>query len=307
MKLMKLGLSSLRRPCVHIVILFAVLVSVGGEVHAGQACQAIPPTPAALYRGLELGKKTYDQLEASGASVALVARAGQDLSRYHLRYSHMAFVVRDHPAGRWTLVHELNHCGTPESTLFEQGLGNFFLEDPFEYRALILIPPVETQRRLAALLQGPLPIRMHEVRYNVVAFPFSTKYQNSNQWLLELMAAALAGDTDSAVSEAMPVDDRSSAQAWLKSSGYRPTTLEIPALTRLGADLFKANVAFDDHPFDRRMAGQIDAVTVESIVAFLKAQHATQEIRVVTLDPERIALPRPAVPRAPVVPATGGD
>ena len=31
----------------------------------------------------------------------------------------------------------------------------------------------------------------------------------------------------------------------------------------------RANIAFDDHPFDRRMAGQIDTVTVESVYRFI--------------------------------------
>ena len=53
-------------------------------------------------------------------------------------------------------------------------------------------------------------------------------------------------------------------------TGYRPTTLEIPMLKRLGADFFRANISFNDHPFDRRMAGLIDTVTVESVVAFVQ-------------------------------------
>jgi hypothetical protein len=54
--------------------------------------------------------------------------------------------------------------------------------------------------------------------------------------------------------------------------GFRPITVEIPAATRLGARMFRANVAFDDHPFDRRMAGQIDTVTVDSVVRFIRQQ-----------------------------------
>jgi hypothetical protein len=33
--------------------------------------------------------------------------------------------------------------------------------------------------------------------------------------------------------------------------------------------MFRANIAFDDQPFDRRMAGQIDTVTVESVLRFV--------------------------------------
>jgi hypothetical protein len=40
-------------------------------------------------------------------------------------------------------------------------------------------------------------------------------------------------------------------------------------MTRLGARMTRANIAFDDQPFDRRMAGHIDTVTVESVVRFV--------------------------------------
>jgi hypothetical protein len=34
--------------------------------------------------------------------------------------------------------------------------------------------------------------------------------------------------------------------------------------------MFRANVAFDDHPNDRRYAGKIDIVTVVSMTRFLR-------------------------------------
>jgi hypothetical protein len=36
--------------------------------------------------------------------------------------------------------------------------------------------------------------------------------------------------------------------------------------------MFRANVAFDDHPFDRRIIGQIATVTVESVQQFVHAR-----------------------------------
>lgn len=91
----------------------------------------------------------------------------------------------------------------------------------------------------------------------MVAYVYATQYQNSNQWVLETLAAASA--------PAGEVATRAEAQAWLKGMGYQPPTLEIPATVRLGARMFRANVAFDDHPFDRRMAGQIDTVTTDAV------------------------------------------
>ena len=63
---------------------------------------------------------------------------------------------------------------------------------------------------------------------------------------------------------------RDTAQAWLRLKGYQPTTLVIGPVTRLGARISSANVAFDDHPSARRFSDQIDTVTVDSVFAWLQ-------------------------------------
>jgi len=240
---------------------------------AGQPCREEPLTPGEVVKSMDLARKTFEALEASGARVALVARAGQDLSKYGLRYSHMGIVVRDHPAGRWTVMHELNACGTASSELYNEGIGNFFLSDLYHYEAGIVVPGPETQERLARLMATRSPRRMHEPHYNMLSYVYSTRYQNSNQWLLELLAAASAAPGQ--------VETRLEAQAWLKQAGYDPVTVEIPAAVRLGARMFRANVAFDDHPFDRRMAGHIDTVTADALVRFVQRRDAQAKVVVV--------------------------
>lgn len=245
----------------HLLRLSLVLLLPLQLASAGTACEPRKNNAATFIKSIKLAEKTLAALDASGAQVALVTRAGQDLSKYNLRYSHMAFAWRDHPKGRWLVVHELNRCGTAQSALYDQGLGNFFLDDLFAYESTIVIPSASSQARIAAVLLGTVPGRMHEARYNMLAYAFSTAYQNSNQWVLETYAASMSE---------LPVDTRAQAQSWLMRSGYRPITVHVPGPTRLGARLFKANIAFDDHPFERRMAGQIDTVTVESVTRFIR-------------------------------------
>jgi hypothetical protein len=170
-------------------------------------------------------------------------------------------------------VHELNDCGTASSNLFEEGMGNFFLTDLYRHEAKLVIPGAATQARLAQLLAGRTPRRLHEPRYNMLSYVYSTRYQNSNQWVLETYAAASAPAGD--------VATREEAQAWLKAAGFAPVTVDVPAATRLGARMFRANIAFDDHPFDRRMAGHIDTVTTESIVRFVRSADAAATVQVV--------------------------
>jgi len=247
----------MRRALALVVALAAPLAA-----KAGQTCENKPLAPHEIVLQMDLAQRTVAALDASGARVALVARAGQDLAKYRLRYSHMGIAVRDHAAGRWTVVHELNDCGTAVSGLYNEGMGNFFLTDLYRTEAQLVIPSPEAQDKLAKLAATRTPLRLHEPRYNMLAYVYSTQYQNSNQWVLETLAAALAPPGQ--------VETRAEAQSWMRSKGFQPPTIEVPAAVRLGARMFRANVAFDDHPFDRRMAGQIDTVSTDAVLRLLR-------------------------------------
>lgn len=239
------------------VALFAAL-----QVHAGRPCEERAATPETVGRALDLALRVRDQLDGSGASVALIGRAGQDLSKWNLHYSHMGIVWRDHPKGQWMVVHQLNQCGTASSDLYDEGLGNFFLDDLWRMEAVILLPSKATQARLATLLASGKHVPLHEPHYNMVAYPFSSRYQNSNQWTLEVLAMAGARD--------VTIESRGQAQGWLKLAGYQPTELKLGPLTRLGARVTKANITFDDHPNELRFSDRIRTVTVDSVLRFLE-------------------------------------
>lgn len=233
-----------------------------GPAVAGVTCSEAPPTPESVRKGLRLALQVFETLNESGESVALVGRVGSDLSKYRLRYSHMGMVVRDHRKGRWTVVHMLNQCGTANSALYDEGLGNFFNDDPFAYEAIVMFPRPENQQRLLKTLSTKLPSSLHEPAYNMLSYPWATKYQNSNQWVIEVLAAAWAPEGS--------VFNRQQAQTWLKQAGYQPGLLRIGTLERLGGRMFRANIAFDDHPNELRFSDQIFTATVESAAEFMK-------------------------------------
>ncbi len=249
---------------IYLLAACSLLAMMAGVAAAGQSCEERSPDATAVQQALGLAHEAQLKLDASGASVALIARAGQNLSRYGVRYSHLGFVWRDHPKGAWRVVHQLNQCGTASSDIFDNGLGNFFLDDLWKMEAVILIPNASTQQRLATIFSSRGHLGLHDARYNMVAYPFSTKYQNSNQWALEVIAAAEARD--------VVVSSREQAQQWLKRSGYQPKELKLDALTRLGARITKANVAFDDHPSELRWADRIRTVTVDSVFSFIASR-----------------------------------
>ncbi|NOT53921.1 MAG: DUF2145 domain-containing protein [Deltaproteobacteria bacterium] len=255
-----------------VVLCLFLMTLTSSPARAGRSCEEKPPTPVDIQKGLHLALKTKQVLMQSDATLALLGRVGSDLSAYGLRYSHAGFVWRDHPKGQWLVIHALNRCATATSAVFDEGLGNFFLDDPFAYEVLVVIPSRETQEKLAWLLASTLSEQLHQATYNMLAYPWSTRYQNSNQWLLELLAAAIA--------PAAHINSRTQAQQWLRQQGYRPSEVKVPALQRLGARLFSANIQFDDHPFADRIAGQYQVVTVESVVGFLQRvdPHTTRQV-----------------------------
>jgi hypothetical protein len=270
----------------------ALALTLAAHASAGQACDTTPPDTASMTRALGLAERVQRSLDASGAQVVIIARAGQDLTKYGLNWSHLAFAYRDDTPppqpdvnrattilgtygsaataalppqfaarGTWRVAHKLNQCGTAEAAIFRQGLAEFFMDTPFRYEAAYVVPNPEVQGALMQVLTDDRRlVQWHTTAYSVVAYPWSTRYQQSNQWALE----TLAGSLDPAAST------RERAQAWLQLHDYQPTVLHIDALTRLGGRMTRANVAFDDHPNAKRFSDHIETVTVESMFAWMQ-------------------------------------
>ncbi len=252
-----------------------MVFAVSEPAFAGRSCQEMQPDAVTVQKALQLALRTREALDASGAEVALVGRVGRDMSKHGLRYSHMAFALRDHPKGRWHLTHMLNQCGTGESALYDEGLGNFFLDDVHAFEAIIVTPTPAVQARLLALAATPLPLALHERSYSLIAHPFVTRHQNSNQWVLEQLAAAMA--------EHGEVRNRADAQRWLRVREFAPSEIRIAPFERIGARLFAANVHFNDHSHEEMQAGRYQAVTVESVIRFVERSEAMAQRHVVKL------------------------
>ncbi|WP_050476167.1 DUF2145 domain-containing protein [Herbaspirillum rhizosphaerae] len=237
--------------------------------HAGQGCEQKPPAAGMVTQGIALAVKTVEQLDASGAEVVIIGRAGQDLSKYKQHYSHLGFAYKDN--GSWTIVHKLNECDTALSNIYEQGMGQFFLDDPYRFETTIAVPTPEIQQGLRAVLTDPRKVLAeHTPNYNMLSYVWSTRYQQSNQWVLETLAMA----------QESSIRNREQAQAWLKFKGYQPTVLTLGPMTRLGARMFKANIAFDDHPNEKRFSDRIETIGADSVFAFLE-QSGMQLSRIV--------------------------
>jgi hypothetical protein len=248
------------------VIFFILTILLSAPAaHAGRTCDQERPSAASVIQGLRLAEKTLAKLERSGNDVVLLARAGQDLGKYNIRYSHLGFAYRhtnNDGTSVWRIVHKLNHCGTAESAVYRQGLGEFFLDQPWKYEAAFVPLDRAMQDALLPLLHDDAMLAiLHEKHYSMVSYAWGRKYQQSNQWVIETLALAVAD-----------ARDRGEAQRWLRSRGYVPQVIRIDALSRLGGRIASANVAFDDHPFGQRVADRIETVTVDSVFGWLRGE-----------------------------------
>ena len=269
----------------------AGLLALTPTVHAGQPCAPQRLSADELRRGLELAASTARALDAWGVRAAVIARVGQDLREYGLRYSHLGFVYRDDTAlggrGAWRVVHKLNRCGSDRADLYRQGLAEFFSDGLYAFEAgVVPLAPEVAAKLVPALRDARALTRLHEPRYNMLAYPWATRYQQSNQWAIETLAAVMEPAATT----------RERAQAWLRLRDYRPTTVQVTALKRLGARIGTAHIAFDDHPFGRRMSDRIDTVTVDSVFAWLERSGLGDALRVIR--PAAPCSTREAPPRA---------
>lgn len=232
-----------------------------GSAWAGQGCDgaAKGPSPEIAAKALKSAEATIEQLNKGDDTVVLLARMGQDLSEYNLTYSHLGYAVKKDD-GQWVVVHKLNECGTAKADIYEQSLVQFFLDDLHKFQAGVWRINPAVQARLKPQLLGRGSLALHAPDYNMVAYPFGLKFQNSNGWVLEVLSQAIDPS----------IKDRAQAVDWLKRQGFTPSTMKVNAFKRLGARVTKANITFEDHPSADRWAGRVQVVTVDSVADFMR-------------------------------------
>ena len=197
-------------------------------------------------RVLRFAAVAKQELERSGAGLALVSRAGLDLSRFGLLYSHAGIALKDEADGAWNVRQLYYACEESRPRLFDQGVAGFALgaDAPGQGHVSLVFPDRENgalleraagDKRLAlALLAG---------RYSANAYAFGTRYQNCNQWVAEILASAW-GHLDDADRP------RERAQHWLREQGYAAGPLKVPSRWMMFAGQFVPLVHVGDHPLD---------------------------------------------------------
>jgi hypothetical protein len=193
---------------------------------------------------LRFGDAIKAELGRSGRGVALLSRSGTDLSRFGLRYSHAGLSVRSGLDTPWAVRQLYFACDEHRSRLFDQGMAAFVMgtrEPDIGYVSAVFLPVDESLALERSARDTTLALQMLGPDYSANAYPFSPRYQNCNQWVAELMAAAL-GDLPRST------DARGQSQQWLLAHGYRPTLFDVQPRVLMGLVPLLPALHDDDHP-----------------------------------------------------------
>ncbi|MCC7403765.1 MAG: DUF2145 domain-containing protein [Bdellovibrionales bacterium] len=192
-------------------------------------------------------------------------------------YSHLGFAFRNHPLAAkiqkeqklpekpWMMVHMLKPCGTLEPDLFDEGVWNFFLDKPYKFGALVIVPTYDLQKRLEqVVLKDKQAYSFLGRTYNALALPGDDIEQNSNQWPLEVMAAAL--------NPRGAIRTRPEAINELQRRQYIPTRIHLRGKYSFAKLSGPASVSFKKQPSERGGQIIVEAITVLSVREFLQRQ-----------------------------------
>lgn len=216
-----------------------------------------------------------DELERSGAVVALIARSGLNLRWFDMRYSHAGLSLKASPGGRWSVRQLYFSCDERQSRLFDQGLSAFLLgtEDPaLGFISVVTLPAQASREIEATALNNRQAIELLGGNYSANAYAFSTLYQNCNQWLMELLATAWLAPGQ--VSDKSP---REAAQRWLRTAGFEPAVFSLGWRPLTWATAFSPWLNRDDHPPENLAQAQFHVSMPTSIETLLRQRVAGAE------------------------------
>lgn len=252
----------------------AALAGTGAHADTLRACDPADTLDAAQKDKLfRFGAAIKAELDKSGRRVAVVARSGLDLDRFGIRYSHAGFSLQASPDVPWAVRQLYYACDEQQPRIFDQGMLAFVLgmnAPDIGYVSVLLLPEAEGAEIERAVLDNGLALQLLGATYSANAYPFSLRYQNCNQWVVEVLAAArgrlyeagspagpwrAADDTGSLRADdpgSLRVDDpgslRSRAQAWLQAQGYEPSVVNVGWWPLMWATAFVPWLHNDDHP-----------------------------------------------------------
>jgi hypothetical protein len=240
----KYGVGEIRHPVFWLLIWSALLWQPAFAASLRYCDQPPSISIAQQDKLLRFSEVIKAELQASGRSLALVARSGLDLSRFNTRYSHSGISLKASPNVSWSIRQLYYACDEGKPKIFDQGMAGFVMgtDSPaLGYISVVLLPEVAEKPLEIATLQNASALALLNTKYSANAYPFSQMYQNCNQWVIEILATAFGalGASES---------PRLQAQSWLRDNGYLPSLMEVGSRFLMAIGTFISMIQSDDHP-----------------------------------------------------------
>ena len=222
-----------------------------------------------------------------------------------LKYSHLGLAIKNLPlkdekgqlitggdTGRWAVVQLLYSCEDGrKSHLFKGTVGNFFYDHMYDYGAQVLIPSQKLQNNLEKLIvSNYLGKNWLEKQYNALALADDLDQQNSNQWVLEVIAAALAGPNE--------VKDRSGAQNYLRQTNFASTkvtptglysAIKIPFVAKMISSIMPTVCMTHQETIKKYGIGEIvSALSIQEYLEKNKQLVSASEVELTAADKEEL-------------------
>jgi hypothetical protein len=287
-----------------VLLMLGWLMAAGtAQASSAQFCDRSHQLSAAEQdRLLRFAAVLRDELAVNDDSVALVSRSGLDLSRFHIRYSHAALAWRSEQ-GLWSARQLYYACDESRPRIYDQGLAGFAMgtDDPkLGYLSIVRLPPQAVLALRPALLDTPRALHLLAAQYSANAYAYSLRYQNCNQWLVEMLAAGWGDLPDGE-------DLRERAQQWLHDAEYAPAPVEIGSRWWMLASALVPLVHLDDHPDQDRAALKLHISLPGTIEEFVRAHFPQSQRLELCHDEQHVVIHRGWTPIAEGCQAADGD
>jgi hypothetical protein len=209
-------------------------------------------------------KQIERDLAAHGARLAMVFRTGRPRADLPdgIAYTHGAFWIYrtiTTADGQSLSGYAVYNLYAGDGHAWPKDQSRLVQDFPFDFTrgsqvddVAVIVPSPEMQRRILAVVDSPTYARLHNPAYSLVANPWTPKYQNCNNFMLDVVGAA-AWDTS----------DPARITADLKAH-YRPTVVKAGPLMRLFGPIADSRLRTDDQQ------GPIRTATYESMSAFMR-------------------------------------
>lgn len=246
----------------------------------------------------EMTRKLEREFEKSSAQVVLLGNVGKDISDRDIetpshinmennpspnKYMHGGLAYRIPGTKEWKIIHLLNvydNCGnmTGKSTISNNNLRTFFARPHYKMDVQMQIPSEQLQKNILKTIMNS-PEVLHESQYSAISNPKSIEYQNSNQFILELIATAQkeSPKCQKAISAARQNGEidvknktRQEAQLCAFAKGFIPASMNAKTYETVGVLLgFEPEISVNDHSLGSRATSKYDWVSYPSISDYL--------------------------------------